>query len=400
MAMHKQMLGVLIIAFMVAACGRNRESPPPPATALPDVANTIASTSAAVTAAENLSAVDLSATLIDTELLGNPALMGVCDGSDGVDFSCTNAATMVGPILTVDIDGGAYARWSLRAETVTTALTGDETLLLHLRRSGNVTPNLYLVERSGRRTAVALARFGLAEGEQVLAIPLREIRDDARQWPNFADVNEIQIVFEWAEMAGTLDLYSLQFASRWQMAVPVATESQALADSLVVHAGFTIRAIADQLRETTQLSVTDDGTLWASTQSGRIWRYTDSDGDGLFDQRLLYATGFEEVVGLLYDPTDGALWVGGRGQLYRLLDGDGNGVADQRELRLDGLPWGRHQNNGLAWNPDPDPFTGETGHHWIYFGLGSTEDLVVGGEWNAQVLRFPGRVMVKAIYRP
>ncbi|MEZ4679606.1 MAG: hypothetical protein R2932_35845 [Caldilineaceae bacterium] len=195
-------------------------------------------------------------------------------------------------------------------ETVTTALTGDETLLLHLRRSGNVTPNLYLVERSGRRTAVALARFGLAEGEQVLAIPLREIRDDARQWPNFADVNEIQIVFEWAEMAGTLDLYSLQFASRWQMAVPVATESQALADSLVVHAGFTIRAIADQLRETTQLSVTDDGTLWASTQSGRIWRYTDSDGDGLFDQRLLYATGFEEVVGLLYDPTDGALWVG------------------------------------------------------------------------------------------
>ncbi len=89
------------------------------------------------------------------------------------------------------------------------------------------------------------------------------------------------------------------------------------------------------------------------------------------------------------DPVDGAVWVGGRGRLYRTLDTDGDGAADMRELRLDGLPWGRHQNNGLAWNPDPDPFTGEPGGAWIYFGLGSTGDLETGGELNAAVLRFP-----------
>jgi glucose/arabinose dehydrogenase len=75
--------------------------------------------------------------------------------------------------------------------------------------------------------------------------------------------------------------------------------------------------------------------------------------------------------------------------LVRLIDTDGNGAADQRELRNDGMPWGRHQNNGLAWNPGPDPFSGEPAYHWIYFGLGSTDDLVVGSELNATVLRFP-----------
>lgn len=60
----------------------------------------------------------------------------------------------------------------------------------------------------------------------------------------------------------------------------------------------------------------------------------------------------------------------------RTLDGDG--AAGLFETRISGLRWGRHQNNGLVWNPDPDPFSGETGGHWIYFGLGSVDDLVVG----------------------
>ncbi|MEZ4582097.1 MAG: hypothetical protein R3A10_10755 [Caldilineaceae bacterium] len=35
-------------------------------------------------------------------------------------------------------------------------------------------------------------------------------------------------------------------------------------------------------------------------------------------------------MGLLYDPVDGAVWVGGRGQLYRTLDGDGSGAMTCR----------------------------------------------------------------------
>jgi glucose/arabinose dehydrogenase len=245
------------------------------------------------------------------------------------------------------------------------------------------------VEENGRRVPVSLARYGLQTGENLLHIPLREIRDDAGEWPAFAEVNEIQLVFEWADMRGELLLQSLQFRSIWQESIQPAARSQELAAMLQTPAGFTVEAIADGLRETTQLAFDSSGTLWVSLQNGRIWNYADMTGDGVYDERLLYATGFVEVVGLLPDPVDGAIWIGGRGQLYRTADRDGNGVADFRELRIDGLPWGRHQNNGLAWNPDPDPFTGESGAHWIYFGLGSTEDLEVGGDLNATVLRFP-----------
>ncbi len=326
-------------------------------------------------------------TLVDQELLGAPGAIAACDHPPEAQLTCVDEATK--PVISVVVNASTYARWSLRFDTATTALTGDETLYITVQQRGKLTPNLYLVERSGRRVAVSLARHGLSEGNHRLWIPLREIRDEAGSWPNFADVRELQLVFEWADMQGELALQSLQFRAAWQEPIHPASRSQTLAAALETADGFTVEAIADGLREVTQVAFDANGDLWASLQNGRIWRYQDTTGDGIYDARLLYATGFEEVVGLLYDSTDGAIWIGGRGKLYRTADVDGNGVADLRELRLDGLPWGRHQNNGLAWNPDPDPFTGEAGLHWIYFGLGSTEDLVVGGDLNAAVLRFP-----------
>lgn len=362
----------LLLLMGLVACGRATPSPtplvptPPPATATPTPA---------------------PLALIDQPLLGAPGVTTACDGSPDLDFGCEQ--TNGHPTLTVALDPSRFARWSLRVDQIGTPLTGDETLALQVRSQGKVVPNLYLVEASGRRVGVPLARYGLQEGEQQLMIPLREIRDDERQWPSFAAVNEVQVVFEWAEMAGTLEILDLHFAAVWQATVPPTPPADELAAGLTLPAGFAAQAIAEQLREVTQLEFTADGALWASLQNGRIWRYTDGDGDGRFETRTLYATGFDEVVGLLYDPVDGGVWIGGRGRLIKTLDRDGNGVADERTVRIDGLPWGRHQNNGLAWNPDPDPFTGEGANQWIYFGLGSTEDLEVGGEWNAQVLRFP-----------
>jgi len=325
--------------------------------------------------------------LIDSELLGAPGAAIICDQPPEAQLTCATGGTK--PVLTVKINAGTYARWSLRFDAIETPLTGDETLLIKAHHRGNLTPNLYLVERSGRRVAVSLARYGLQEGDNTLAIPLREIRDEENEWPTFADVREIQLVFEWADMAGELALRSVQFHSVWQEPLQLAARSKEVTKKLEPVAGFAIAPIADQLPAVTQLSFDQKGDLWASLQNGRIWHYRDRTGDGVYDERLLYATGFAEIVGLLIDPADGAVWVGGRGQLYRTADQDGNGVADLRELRIDDLPWGRHQNNGLAWAPDPDPFTGESGAHWFYFGLGSTDDLVVGGDLNATVLRFP-----------
>ena len=325
--------------------------------------------------------------LIDQELLELPNLLTSCDAPAEVQFTCENE--VVQPLLKVAISASTYARWRLQLGEATTALTGNETLILHLHRQGNLTPNLYLVERTGRRVNVPLARYGLVEGEQTLAVPLREVKDEQGAWPDFAAVNELQIVFEWADMAGELTLQSLQFASAWQTEVGLNPETPMQVAGLQLPAGFVAEAVADALQGMTQIQFTPDGTLWVSQQEGRIWRYQDVDGDGRYERRLLYGAGFPEIVGLLPDPVDGALWVGGRGQLERTLDEDGNGAVDLREVRLEGLPWGRHQNNGLAWNPLPDPFSGETHYHWLYFGLGSTEDLGVGGEYNATVLRFP-----------
>ena len=368
----------IIVVLVISACrGQTVATPTQP----PPTSVVATATAVATPAPPPL------ASLIDNELLGASGVTAACDHPPEAQLTCTDEATK--PVLAVGVTASTYARWSLRLDRAATALTGDETLYITAQQTGKLTPNLYLVESGGRRVAVALARFGLREGSNQLMIPLREIRDEAGNWPAFADVRELQLVFEWADMTGELALQSVQFRAAWQESIQLAARSQDLAAALETEAGFTAVAIADGLREVTQLTFDPQGDLWASLQNGRVWHYQDTNSDGIYDTRLLYATGFEEVVGLLYDPSDGAIWVGGRGKLYRTADVDGNGVADLRELRIDGLPWGRHQNNGLAWNPDPDPFTGETGLHWIYFGLGSTEDLEVGGDLNAAVLRFP-----------
>lgn len=376
---HCFVLGVLTV--LVAGCGRA------PSTPLPETESVAVQTSISTVAAVSLP---------NQELLRQPGVTFACDSAEGVDFDCTTVDGL--PKLTVAVDGSGFARWLLRVDIVEEGLTGDETLLIQARQQGDLLPNLYLVEQSGRRVAVPLRQYGFSADDsgrvQQIAVPLREIRDDNDEWPTFAAVNEVQLVFEWAAMAGDLEIMSLQFADRWQQTVPRTAQATTLAAGLVLPTGFRATAIADQAHAVTQLVFTPaaspwGATLWVSTQSGRIWRYIDLDADGVYDERLLYATGFDEVVGLLPDPVDGAVWVGGRGLLIRTLDSDGDGVADVRETRLSGLPWGRHQNNGMVWNPVTDPFTGEPAHHWIYFGLGSTEDLEVGGEWNAQVLRFP-----------
>lgn len=331
--------------------------------------------------------------LIDAELLGAPGVQSTCDHPPEAQMTCHDTAAQ--PILDVEISAATYARWSLQWDIAATPLTGDETLALDLARTGNLMPNLYLVERGGNRVGVSLARFwptaeatGTGETLQV-HVPLREVRTPEGAPPDYAAVNALQLVFEWADMAGSLAVHSIRFASVWSQAAPIDAASQARAAGLQMPPGFVAQPLAQDLAQMTQIEFTPRGDMLVSLQDGRIWWYVDQDGDGQYDTRRLYATGSPEVVGLLFDPADGAVWVGGRGQLVRTLDGDGNGAADHFETRISGLRWGRHQNNGLAWNPDPDPFSGEPGGHWLYFGLGSVDDLAVGDPLNAAVLRFP-----------
>lgn len=321
--------------------------------------------------------------LVGLELLTAPGVTTQCDSSDDAEVVCGSADGVQRIQATLPASG--YARWSLHFPALVRPLSGNEILTIHRQSSGNLATNVYLVEEDGTRTYLSLGRFGLGRDWQDIHIPLRRFVDSEGRVPNFAAVNEIQLTFEWAEMQGEFLFDSLSFAPIWEE----TTEPVSASPEISVPDGFAIDAIATDGRNPTQIETPTADSLLVSEQAGRIWWYWDDDGDGFYERRRLYDTGYSEVVGLLYDPQDGAVWIGGRGQLWRTLDTDGDGVADVKELRVDGLPWGRHQNNGLEWNPVADPFSGEPAHSWIYFGLGSEGDLDKTGDLNATVLRFP-----------
>jgi hypothetical protein len=362
------------LALFLTACGGQAEAPTPAAT--PTLVPPLVFPTAT------------PAPLIDRELLGAAGITAACDAPPEAAFTCTDPERA--PVLDVAIPASTFARWSVQWQGA--PLTGDETLTFHLTHTGKLTPNLYLVTADGQRLGVGLSRFGLAAGEQTVHVPLAEMRDENGQTLDFSQVSGLEIVFEWADMEGTLAIDSVRLDSVWRERVQVGDEAKTLAAGLEVPGGFVTTAIAENLRELTQIEFTPEGDMLVSLQNGRIWWYDRDEAAGetlRFTSRHLYAAGFTEIVGLLYDPGDGSVWVGGRGQLVHTLDTDRNGVADARTPRFAGLPWGRHQNNGLTWNPDPDPFSGEPGGSWIYFGYGSTDDLTVGHDLLATVLRFP-----------
>ncbi len=365
-------IGLLLLAVLLAAgCGSQPLPAPTPIatyTVSPDQ-------------------LDRATSASSSNLLTSTGEQAQCDGSPEAVLTCRqeNGVTRI----ETETNAGIFARWSLPLDPAANQLNGNETLRLRARAEGDLTPRLYLVDGAGTRVAVILDHYGLGEAWHELHIPFREVRTVEGVAPQLDDLRYLEIVFEWADMSGALEIDDLRFVPTWREDVTVGDGATTLAAGLTVPDGFVVEALADRLLENTQIDFTPDGDMLVSLQNGRIWWYEDSDDDGLYDRRRLYDHGYAEIVGLLYDPVDGAVWLGGRGQLYRTLDSDGDGAADVREVRIDGLPWGRHQNNGLAWNPGVDPFTGEAAYAWIYFGLGSTGDLEVGGELSATVLRFP-----------
>lgn len=386
---------ILIFAIVLASCGRNRPS---------EIDARSSESERPITAQDDAISQPeadqnpLPATrLTDVNLLKAEHIAMSCDGSDGADFACAVENGL--QILTVDLPPSEFARWRLTwDQQVYARLSGTETLHLMLQSAGTLLPNLYLIDASERRIPTKIFIDRTKTGAQEIFLPLAEIKDEAGDGMDFESVSGLELVFEWADMQGELTLEIVRFTSAWWKTAHLTEKILEAAALLSVPEGFVVEPIAAELPAMTQIQFIDNsvagdqregGYVLVSQQNGRIWRLADENQDGYYERRQLVTAGFAEVVGLLYDPLDQSIWLGGRGQLYNVSDTNADGVADEIELRIDGLPWGRHQNNGLAWNPDPDPFSGEAGNSWIYFGLGSTGDLEVGGELNATVLRFP-----------
>jgi putative membrane-bound dehydrogenase-like protein len=96
------------------------------------------------------------------------------------------------------------------------------------------------------------------------------------------------------------------------------------------------------------MAIGDDGALYVADSSGsndpvekqlkdkphRILRLIDTDDDGIYDERTIYADRMMFPAGTLW--LDGSLYVAAPPQIWKLTDTTGDGVADQRDIWFDG----------------------------------------------------------------
>lgn len=123
------------------------------------------------------------------------------------------------------------------------------------------------------------------------------------------------------------------------------------ATELTLPPGFTAYAIAGGFFRPTSIALALDGAVYVSERHGNIYRLVDSDGDGVFDENALFASGYDETTGLMV-AADGTVYISSTGRVTTVRDTDGDGVGDESRNIISGLPNDRHQNNGLVFGPD------------------------------------------------
>ncbi len=104
--------------------------------------------------------------------------------------------------------------------------------------------------------------------------------------------------------------------------------------------GLVDRPISAAFDEKGRLFVTESSgsnepaAVQAKTKPHRILRLEDTDGDGVFDKRTVFADNLMLPQGIMV--FRGEVWTGTPPQIWRLLDSDDDGVADKRILFHDG----------------------------------------------------------------
>ncbi|MEZ6071078.1 MAG: HEAT repeat domain-containing protein [Pirellulales bacterium] len=105
----------------------------------------------------------------------------------------------------------------------------------------------------------------------------------------------------------------------------------------------------------------DDVQTQLMQKPHRILRLTDTDGDGQFDERTVFADGLMFPEGALWH--DGSFYVAAPPEIWKFTDEDDDGVADRREVWFDGKTL-----TGCA-NDLHGPYLGRDG--WIYWCKGA-----------------------------
>src|SRR4051812_292564 len=154
-------------------------------------------------------------------------------------------------------------------------------------------------------------------------------------------------------------------------------QTQPSAPSLSVPPGFVVERVAGPplVNRPIVADFDDEGRLYVADSSGsndkvdkqledrphRIVRLEDTDGDGRFDKSVVFADRMMFPEGTMW--LDGSLYVAAPPSIWKLTDTDGDGVADQREEWFQGKTL-----TGCA-NDLHGPYLGPDG--WIYWTKGA-----------------------------
>src|SRR3954471_21462003 len=154
-------------------------------------------------------------------------------------------------------------------------------------------------------------------------------------------------------------------------------QPQTSAPSLSVPPGFVVERVAGPplVNRPIVADFDDEGRLYVADSSGsndkvdkqledrphRIVRLEDTDGDGRFDKSVVFADRMMFPEGTMW--LDGSLYVAAPPSIWKLTDTDGDGVADQREEWFQGKTL-----TGCA-NDLHGPYLGPDG--WIYWTKGA-----------------------------
>ena len=147
--------------------------------------------------------------------------------------------------------------------------------------------------------------------------------------------------------------------------------------SMEARPGFAVELVASEplVMDPVDVAWGPDGKMWVAEMAdyplgldhkgkpgGRVATVSDSDGDGKFDRRIVFAEGLETANTVL-PWRDGALVVAPPA-IWFMRDGNGDGIADERKILYEGFGRGneQHRVNGLAWGLDG----------WIYVANGDS----------------------------
>lgn len=172
-----------------------------------------------------------------------------------------------------------------------------------------------------------------------------------------------------------------------------ADEPPKLPFPIKVPDGFSIELVAGSPLVERPIVATfdDDGHLYVAESSGsndkvekqleekphRVARLDDTDGDGRFDKRTVFADHMMFPEGALF--FDGSLYVSAPPSIWKLTDKDGDGIADER------VEWFKGKTLTGCANDLHGPYAGPDG--WIYWCKGAFAEQtykVNGRDWTTK----------------